>query len=378
MKIEPFEMERWQSLHEHQVEINLSDSGVHPLSLSELLDGPDGPDALAALGDVRLIYTQTNGTPELRRRIAALHPAAGEDEVLVTIGAAEANFTALWSLIEPGDEVVVMLPNYMQIPGLVRSLGAHLKPWTLRPDLDAGRWEASLEELDALVNERTRLIAICNPGNPTGTSLDAETLDEICRIAGRHGAWVLCDEIYRGCEFSGPPTPGLWGRYERTLVTGSLSKAYGLPGLRLGWLVAPRSMCADVWAHRDYTTIAPAALSDHLACLALEPGRCARLLERGRQLLSSNLAHVNAWLAGHGERLRHIPPTAGAMLFLRYGGRIGSSALATRLLEEHSVLVVPGDHFGLDGWLRVGFGGEMAVIERGLSRIGGLLADLPA
>ncbi|MEE8468144.1 MAG: aminotransferase class I/II-fold pyridoxal phosphate-dependent enzyme [Planctomycetota bacterium] len=377
MRVEPFEMERWQSLHEHQVEINLSDSGVHPLSLAELLDGPDGPDALAALGDVRLIYTQTNGTPELRRRIAALHPAASEDEVLVTTGAAEANFTVLWSLVEPGDEVVVMLPNYMQIPGLVRSLGARLIPWTWKPDLDAGRWEASLDELQDLVNERTRLIAICNPGNPTGASLDAQTLDEICRIAGRHGAWVLCDEIYRGCELSGPPTPGLWGRYERALVTGSLSKAYGLPGLRLGWLVAPQSTCADVWAHRDYTTIAPAALSDHLASLALEPGRRARLLERGRQLLAGNLARVNAWLAGRGGLLRHIPPTAGAMLFLRYEHRIGSRALASRLLEEQSVLVIPGDHFGLDGWLRVGFGGEAQVVERGLSRIESVLADLP-
>lgn len=374
MRIEPFRMERWQSLHEHQVEINLSDSGVHPLSVGELIE--QGESDVSALIDQRLIYTHTNGSPELRERIAALHPGVGTEQVLVVNGGAEANLIATWSLLEPGDEAVVMLPNYMQIPGLARGLGATLRPWRLEPDLDAGRWVASLEALEALVNPRTRFISICNPNNPTGARLDAGTLDTICEIAGRHGAWVLSDEIYRGSELDGQETASAWGRYERVVVTNSLSKAYGLPGLRLGWIVAERGVCARFWAHHDYTTIGPGALSDLLARHALEPERRRSLIERSRGLLRENYARCAAWLERSGGSLRHVPPEAGAMLFLRYDHRINSTQLAIRLRDEQSVLVVPGDHYDMDGWLRVCFGGEPAEMERGLERIEALLATV--
>lgn len=371
MTFEPFAMERWQSLHEHQVEINLSDSGVHPVTLRELLDQRE----LAALGDQRLGYTQTDGTPELRRAVAALYEHTGPDEVEIVNGGAEANFLVAWALLEPGDEVVVMLPNYMQVPGLARNLGAAVVPWHLLPDLDAGCWRLDLDALENLVSDRTKLIAICNPNNPTGARFTAVELDAVARIADRHGAWILADEIYQGAELDGAPTPTIRGRSERAIVTNSLSKAYGLPGLRLGWVVAPSELIAELWARHDYTTIAPGALSDRLGTFALEPVRRARLLARGRELLVRNHAAVATALAD--SRLSWVPPAAGAFVLARYPHAINSTALAERLRAEQSVLVVPGDHFGMDGWLRLGFGAEIGTVRAGLARLTALLATLP-
>ncbi len=375
MRIPPFELERFQSLHEHRVEINLTESGVEPLEVGELL----GPDAAGLLLDQPLAYTQSNGTPELRAAVAATLPGAAEHHVLVANGGAEANFVACWRLIEPGDEVVVMQPNYGQVQGLAEGFGAIVRPWPLREERagPSPRWAPDVDELRALVTDRTRLIAICNPNNPTGARLSEAEVAAVCEIAGRHGAWVLSDEIYRGVEHDGVETPSVWGRTERVIVTGGLSKAYGLPGLRIGWAIAAEDMAAELWCRRDYTTIAPSALSDRLARHALAPARRPALLERTRRMIAANFPIVGAWLDAHAGKLAWVPPEAGAIGFVRYGHDIGSTALADRLRQTAGVLVVPGDHFGLDGWLRIGYGGRAASLREGLARLDRVLADLP-
>ncbi len=366
MRIEPFELERWQSLHEHAVDLNLSDSGVHPLTPRELVEDPE---ELAGLLDERLIYTQTNGSPELRARIAALHPGATPEQVQVTNGGAEANFLCLWSLLEAGDEAVVQLPNYGQVPGLARGLGAEIRPWRLRPDWTAGRWAADPDGLAALVGPKTRLIALCHPNNPTGHRMTAAELDAVAALAERHGCWILSDEIYRGSELDGETSATLWGRTDRVIVTGSLSKSYGLPGLRLGWLLGPADRVADCWARHDYTTIGPGALSDRLARRALEPGRRERLLARTRDHLRGNLELARRWLEQRAGRFRFLPPEAGAMLFLEHQLPLSSLELAQRMLEQQRTLIVPGEHFDHPGWLRLGLGGERAELAEGLARL---------
>ncbi len=375
MRIPPFALERFQSLHEHQVEINLTESGVEPLDVGELL-GAAGTDVLL---DQPLAYTQSNGTPELRAAIAATLPGVAEAEVLVANGGAEANFVTCWRLIEPGDEVVVMQPNYGQAHGLAEGFGAIVRPWPLRAagSGPAPRWAPDLDELRALVTDRTRLIAVCNPNNPTGARLTEAEVAGVCEIADRHGAWVLSDEIYRGSEHAGVETPSAWKRAERVVVTGGLSKAYGLPGLRIGWAIAGRDVAADLWSRRDYTTIAPSALSDRLARHALDPARRTALLERTRRMIAANFPIVGAWIDGHAGELAWVPPEAGAIGFVRYRHDIGSTALADRLRRTAGVLVVPGDHFGLDGWLRIGYGGRAASLREGLARLDRVLADVP-
>ena len=372
MKLERFEMERMQSTYENQVEFNLSESGVRPLTARELIEDTVG---LEGLLDQPLVYTQSNGTIDLRRSIATMYPGATIDHIEVTNGGSEANFITTFNLIEPGDEVVMLVPNYMQTWGLSRAFGGTIREWRLIEDRDAGRWRADLEALDTLVTSKTKMIVICNPNNPTGARLTAADLDAVARAADRHGAWILSDEVYRGAELDGRFTDSMWGRSERVIVTSGLSKAYGLPGLRIGWIVGPPSLIASLWSYHDYVTIAPGALSDRLARVALQPERRARLFERTRAILRRNLPLIEEWLRNAGG-FHWIKPEAGAIVYVRYDYAINSTQLVQRLREEKSVLVVPGDHFGMDGYLRLGFGEPPDYNRAGLDRLKDLLSTL--
>ena len=374
MKLEPFAMERMQSTYENEVEFNLSESGVYPLSARELLADPHDWDGML---DQPLVYTQSNGTRELRARIAALYLGADIAHVEVTNGGSEANYIVTWKLVEPGDEVVLMVPNYMQTWGLARAFGGIVREWKLRRDDGAKRWVADTDELRRLVTSSTRLIIICTPNNPTGARLTDAELDEICRIAGQHGTWVLSDEIYRGAERDGRESPSIWGRYERVIVTSGLSKAYGLPGLRIGWIVAPPDFAASTWSYHDYTTIAPGALSDRLARAALMPERRQMLLGRTRAIVRDNFPVLKEWLARQPGAFTWIEPEAGAICYAQYHYDINSLELATRLRTEKSVLIVPGDHFGMDRYIRFGYGERPDYLRAGLARVSELLATVP-
>jgi aspartate/methionine/tyrosine aminotransferase len=369
MQIPRFELERWQSVWENQVELNISESGVEPVSMRELVE--DSADLERVLG-TRLGYPQTNGSEELRTHIAALYPGAQVENVLVTAGCAEANFVLTWALIEPGDEVVFMQPNYMQVGGLAQGLGARVKPLWLREEL---RWAPDLDELRRLLTPRTRLLAACNPNNPTGAVLTEQAIDEICAAAAKVGTTILADEVYRGAEFDGAMTPSFWGRYERVVCTGGLSKAYGLPGLRTGWMVGAPELVEKLWGYKDYTSIAPTMLTDRLAAHALEPARHARLLQRTRAILRRNYPPVRDWVGRHPGRLTHIPPAAGAIAWVGLKGGWQSGELAEALRTREGVLVTPGEQFGVESYLRIGFGGDTDHLRRALARIDELLTE---
>lgn len=370
MRVERFEMERFQSTWENAVEYNLADSGVHPLTLAGLVDHSW---LVEVLSHEPIGYGHTNGSQELRNRIASQYHGAGAEHVLVTTGAAEANFLVTWALLEPGDDVVVMQPNYMQIPQLVKAWGATPTPWWLREDL---RWAPDYDELERLVTPRTKAIFVCNPNNPTGAVLSVDGMNAICDAAGRVGAWVVADEVYRGAEVDAHPTPSFWDRAPKVVVTGGLSKAYGLPGLRIGWILAPHDLTETLWGYHDYTSIAPGLLSDHVARMALTPRTYQRILMRSRGILTDGLQTLTRWAGGSPGLVSWIPPKAGAIAFLKYRAPVNSSRLAEQLRKEHSVLVVPGDHFLMDGYLRVGFGGEKVKLQTGLDRLGGVLRTL--
>lgn len=367
----PFEMERWQSLHEHAVEFNLSESGVAPLTVDGLREVAEIDD----LGGARLGYTQTNGTARLRARIADLYPGAGPENVLVTVGGAEANYLALRGLVEAGDRVVPLLPAYGQTGGLARGLGAEVRPFRLEEDRG---WQPAPGAAAAAGGGEARMLVVTHPNNPTGAILEDRAMREVVEEAERSGAWLLSDEVYAGAEVGDRETPTFWGRHERTLVTGSLSKAYGLPGLRLGWLVGPGATIERLWGRKDYTTIAPPALSDRLAAAALEPEARARILGRTRRIVRENLELLQRWLDARAGLFSYRPPDAGAICWVRYRLDVGSSELAERLRREKSVLVVPGDHFGMDGHLRLGFGVRREELREALTRTADLLGEMGA
>lgn len=369
MDIEEFKLERIQSLWENLVEFNLTESGIHPYTLRELLE----PEEIEDLLDTRLGYGWTNGAVELREAIGRLYANAGRDNVLVTNGSAEANFLTIWSLLGAGDELVLMLPNYMQIWGLARALGVDVRPLYLREE--AG-WAPDLEELGRLITPKTKMISVCNPNNPTGALLTRQAMETIVGLADERGIYLHADEIYRGSELNGQEGPSFADLYERAIVTSGLSKSMALPGLRIGWMVGPQNVIANAWHRHDYTTITTAIASERVATIAVRPERRAAILKRSREMLNHNLAMLEAWLAEHPGVFSLVPPQAGGMAFIRYTFGMNSTEFATRLRDEKSVFVIAGDCFGLDGYIRIGIGAESDYLRAGLRRIGDFVATL--
>ena len=376
MKIDRFHMERTQSLYENEVRWNLSESGVAPLRVEELLAPQGGREELLATA---LKYPESNGSLLLRERIAQFYPGAFAENVLVTTGTSEANYTTLWGLLEPGDRAAVMLPTYMQTWGLARAYGGRADPYRL---VESGkgparRWALDIESLERAVTRKTRVVVVTNPNNPTGAVLSEAEMEAVVRVARKSGAWILADEVYRGAEVSGGPTsPTFWGRYAKVIVTAGLSKAFGLPGLRVGWIVAPARETARFWSYQDYTTLTPSMLSDRLARAALEPGTRDKILSRTREILRRQLPEVETWIKGQGPTLECIRPVAGAIVLVKYRLPIASAALFDRLRLEKSVLITPGAHFGIGKYFRVGYGYDAGKLAEGLSRITELLREL--
>jgi aspartate/methionine/tyrosine aminotransferase len=369
MKIEYFKMERMQSTWEFQVDYNLSESGVHPLSFRELLP----PEQLDEILQSRLGYLQTNGTKELRERIYAMYPGTDIENIMVTTGSAEANYLLAWSQIEPGDEVLFMIPNYMQFWGLMRAFGAQVKTFGLKEELN---WDPDLDELEKLVTPHTKIICVTNPNNPTGSRLSQQAREKIVELAEKVDAWIFADEVYQGAELDGEITPSFWGTYEKVVVSNGLSKAYGLPGLRTGWMVAPKDFIQKVWPYHDYTTISIASVSDRLARIALTPENRKKILGRTRAILNENIGTLMSWFESQNGLFRCIPSQAGAIVFPCYNLDINSTELVDHIRKTKSVLIVPGDHFGMDRYLRFGFGEEKERLVKALDLIGEALAEI--
>ncbi|MHA2260841.1 MAG: aminotransferase class I/II-fold pyridoxal phosphate-dependent enzyme [Candidatus Thorarchaeota archaeon] len=375
MQLEVFELERIQSEWEHIVKFNLTESGVEPLKISELVSEDQ---LLNWLADTKLGYSQTNGTIPLRELISSLFPGTDADNVIVTNGGAEANFLSVWNLLHenPGrDEIVMMLPNYMQIHGICTALGGTLKPFYL--GMHENKWVPDIEGLKESVTDKTVAISICNPNNPTGGVLEDSQLKAIADIASDADAWIISDEIYRGAEIGGPMTPSMFELYGKVIVTSSLSKVYGLPGLRIGWAVsADKPLIHELWSYSDYTTICPSKLSDMLATVALHPDNRDRLLERTKNKTSHNWEIMRAWLDAHTDIFEYVVPRAGPFCFPKYNLDISSYDLVNRLIHEKSVLIAPGDNFGMPKHLRIGFGYSEENLRSGLELIGELVREI--
>ena len=376
MKIDRFDMERTQCLYENVVRFNLSESGVLPLSLGELVPDPAGR---AALDASRLKYPHSTGRRELRANIARFYGGADPDSVMVTNGGSEANYTTLWGLLDKRARVAFMLPNYLQGWGLARAYGQRADAYGLVMDLEAGggpRWRLDLEALARAVKANTRVIMVTNPNNPTGSVLSEVEMQAVVSAARRVGAWIVCDEIYRGAETAGGLSPTFWGRYEKVVVTSGLSKAFGLPGLRTGWIVAPPALIRRLCHHHDYLTLTPSFLSEHLADLVMRPRRRDEILRRTRSIIRRNLSVLEKWVAAHADIFDYIRPQASAIALLKYRLPIASETLLHRLRRERSVLITPGKHFGIGRYIRVGFGYDARKLSQGLKRMSPLLRHL--
>ena len=364
MKIEIFEMERMQSTWENVVEYDMSESGIRAVSLRELIEmGFD----LEAVMDMPLGYSQSNGTIELRDILAESYPGASIDNIEVTNGTSEANYLISLVMLKEGDEMALEVPNYMQLWGVPRSLGAKINTFSL----DFNRnWEPDWAAFEEAVNERTRLVYISNPNNPTGAVLSEDAMERIVSRCEKVGAYLLADEVYIGSERERQTTKSFWGMSDCVIVTSGLSKAYGIPGVRIGWIVGPKDLVSECWSQHDYITIGPNKLSDIMARTAVTTENKDKLFARTREILALNYPVMADWLKSFENFFSFNVHVAGAFCFVRYREKIPSLEICENILKRQSTLIVPGIHLGLEGFLRIWMGAEPEFLREGLRRIG--------
>ncbi|WP_230534121.1 aminotransferase class I/II-fold pyridoxal phosphate-dependent enzyme [Microvirga roseola] len=366
MQFDTFLMERNQTLFENGVEINLTESGVHPCSIEDILPAEEAQ----ALLNLPLGYGWTDGRPDLRAGIASWYRDAAPENVLVTNGSSEATMITLMALVDPGDRVLFVVPNFMQVDGLGRALGINVERLPLLADQG---WQVDPEALEKAVAGGVKMIAVTNPGNPTGAVLSPRSREALIAAAEKTGAWLLVDEIYRGGEIDGEETESFYGSYPRTIVTSSLSKSFACPGLRLGWVLGPEEVVAEAAKRQDYTTIGSGILSQILAAAVMDPENRERILARGRMLLRENADIVGRWVEKR-NRWSWERPAAGGMAFLRYDFDMLSEALSEKLREEESTFVVAGSWFGIENHIRIGIGVKTEHLVEGLARLDRFLA----
>ncbi len=372
VRIREFAVEQWMNEYEETCRYNLAETCVRSLTAGELLElSGRRDDVIAELEATALTYGPIPGSPRLRALVAGLYERQGADNVLVTHGAIGANALVHATLVGPGDHVVSIVPTYQQHASIPESYGARVDLLTLREE---DGWLPDLDELDRLVTADTRLIALANPNNPTGALVDEADLRRIVEIAERAGAWVLCDEVYRGVDQEGDGfTASIADLYERGVSTGSMSKPFSLAGLRLGWIVAPADLLAAVAIHRDYTTISVGRVDDLLASVALE-SRDA-ILGRAKRITRTNLAILDEWVASRSD-VHYVRPRSGTTALLRYDAPLGSYELCRRLLAETGVMFTPGDAFEVPSTVRIGYADDTDTLRTGLRLFGEILDGL--
>ena len=362
MNFEIFELERNQSLFENEVDYNLSESGVHPLKLSEILTRDEQDELL----NTNLFYGYTNGTPQLRQRVADVYGSSITiKNVLITSGSAEANFLAVMTQLEPGDEIVYMVPNYLQIYHLARSFGIKVINLPIRQDLG---WQWDLDDLRSVITPKTKMIAVCNPNNPTGALMSDDVMDGVIEIAQEADCWLLSDEVYRGAELDGVECRSFAGATDKTIVNAGLSKAYSLPGLRLGWSVGSEEYINRAWSFHDFTVINVAYLSDWVASRILEYDRRKKILNRTKDHLNHNLNMLCDW-AEHVPALTITRPKAAAITFAKMNIPMSSEEFVFTLRDNYSVLLTAGKWHGMEGFVRFGYGTPADYVQSGLDRI---------
>jgi aspartate/methionine/tyrosine aminotransferase len=359
-------------LYENQCELNLAETCVESLTVGELLKIAGKEEAL--LGEIlpmKLTYGAIDGTERLRSNVASLYERQRVPNVLITHGAISANALVYETLVEPGDHVISVLPTYQQHYSIPESYGAKVEILRLREE---NGFLPDLEELKRMVTPTTRLISINNPNNPTGALMDRKFLEDLVEVARSCGAYVLCDEVYRGTDQEGNGfTASVADLYEKGISTGSMSKTWSLAGLRLGWLVAPVELIHRVQIHRDYNTISVGMLNDLLASIALENREA--ILRRNHGILRTNLAVLDGWLARE-PLLSYVKPKSGTTALVRVDVDMTSRDFCVALIEGTGVMFTPGSAMDVEGYVRVGYANGREVLEAGLAKVSVFLRDI--
>lgn len=372
MDIPVFAVETWMSAYGKQAQYNIADTCADCMTMEELLayGCEDRSAALHnALFKTKLDYGDNTGSPELKSVVAGQYgEKIGTDNILLNNGAVFSNFLVLYTLIRPGDHVIGLHPSFQQLYEVPMSLGAKVDLWHLRPEND---FVPDLDELRNLIRSNTKLIVINNPNNPTGTLLDRKMLTEIAEIARSCGAYILSDEVCLHMWTNDDLiTPSIINVYEKGIATSSLSKAMSFPGLRMGWVAAPKEVIQACTKRRDYLTISCGVLNDMLAIHAVT--HIDEIMARNRTILRTNLNVLDEWKSTIPQ-VTCILPRAGTAALLKIGLPYASEVFCKELLQSSGVLLTPGSFFGMEGYVRIGCAVNNIMFKEGLVRAGEFL-----
>jgi len=372
MHIEPFGVEIWMNEFEKSCELNLAETCVESVTIAELLTlcGKD-EGSLSEVLPFKMTYGAIEGSDRLRNAIAALYDEQKRENILVTHGTIGANALVHQALVSRGEKMISVIPTYQQHYSIPDSIGADIQLLQLRPE---NRFLPDLDELRAIATPDTRLIAINNPNNPTGSLMDRAMLEEVAGIARDAGAWLLCDEVYRGTDQEGSgTTASIADIYEKGISTAGLSKAFSLAGLRVGWLAGAEEIIEQVMIHRDYNTISVGMLNDHYAAIALENREA--ILARSKKITRENLAILTDWVEAE-PLISWVRPKSGTTALLKVESDLPSRDFCIRLLQETGVMLTPGSAMDMEGYVRIGYANSAAILKAGLERVSEFLGTL--
>ena len=373
MKIKPFAVEEWMNAYEESARFNIAETCVDSVSADELfaLTGEDKDAFWRSFAARRLTYGDIEGAPALREGICGLYKTLKPHEVVTTHGAAGANHHVFYSLVEPGDRVISIMPSYQQLTSIPESFGADLHVMHLKKERG---YLPDLDELRALCVPGTKLICVNNPNNPTGSLMSEELLRGIVEIAKSVDAWVLCDEVYRHLTQEDTWSVSIVDLYEKGISVSSMSKVFSLAGLRLGWIAAhDENLRRALLSHRDYDLISCGMFDEALATVALR--NADKVLERNRGIVRENLAILDKWVQSE-PRISYVKPQCGTTALVYYDYDLDSVEFCTRMYHETGAFVTPGACFEEEKSMRVGYANDRETLTAGLAAVSAFLRIL--
>lgn len=370
MKIDEFLLERWMTRHETNVRYDIAESGILPLSTQDLLAFEPDSRRSATLNHLLTLplgYSEARGTEALRGMLAATYARPDSDAILVTTGAIEANFLLFNVLLDAGDHAIAPYPAYQQLYSVPRAIGCDVSLWHVGPETG---YQYDVDALARLIRKNTKVIIVNTPHNPTGAMLSPADARRVYELAASVGATVIGDEAYRWLAVpdGDPFAPPFFDLGPQGISVGTLSKPFGLPGLRIGWIAASPDLIRRCWSYRDYVSLSPGKLNDALAQLAMT--HRDQIIARNRRIIEANLQKARAWMSERTDFLSWTPPRGGLLALIKYDLPLDSLTLADKLALEYSVMLAPGSAFGYEKHLRLGIGQQPAVFAQGLAEAG--------
>ena len=373
MKIEAFKVENWMDNYEGYAKYDLGETCVDSMTVKELFEicEKDPQEFLDELLALRLAYGHIWGSPALRQGIASLYEDVDPDKhIVVTHGGIGANYSAWMSLVEAGDNVVSVLPTYQQHYSIPAAIGAEVRIVWLKKEND---FVLDMDELAAQVDENTKMISFCSPDNPTGATLNREQLEQIAEIAGKVGAYVLGDEVYRALDDDGNYMASIADVYEKGISVGSMSKTFGLAGVRLGWLVCHDEEAIKLFLNRrDYDTISVGAIDDMISSLAL--ANKDKIYARNLEICKQGRAILDKWV-NETEGFDYVKPVSGTTALVYYDADVDCFEFCKHLDIDNLVLTTPGSAFEMEKCFRIGYAFSPSVLETGLEIIAKTLQE---